>query len=57
VTSQVSVQEAPVELVLCGCGHRLAGHDAIAARYCSASTSGGLERGCVCGPPPPRRDR
>jgi len=32
----------------CPCGHLLAGHDRIAARYCSATAASGLDRACVC---------
>jgi hypothetical protein len=32
----------------CVCGHLFAQHDAIATRYCDATTAGGLARGCVC---------
>jgi hypothetical protein len=41
---------------LCACGHPMEEHDPIAARYCRATTSGDLQRGCICvvtsGPPP-----
>ena len=30
------------------CGHPWAEHDQIAARYCTATTAGRYERGCVC---------
>lgn len=30
------------------CPHPRADHDAIAARFCSATGSGALTRGCVC---------
>lgn len=32
----------------CGCGHLTAHHDAIARRYCAATSAGALARGCVC---------
>jgi hypothetical protein len=33
----------------CGvCPHSLAGHDAISSRFCSATLTGALTRGCVC---------
>lgn len=32
----------------CRCGHPLADHDAIAARYCLATANGQLDRGCIC---------
>jgi hypothetical protein len=34
--------------VLCTCGHARDKHDAISSRYCGATVSGGLDRGCVC---------
>jgi hypothetical protein len=30
------------------CGHDLSLHDAIATRYCRASTAQGNQRGCMC---------
>ena len=30
------------------CPHPRAGHDAIAARFCSATGRGAIARGCVC---------
>ncbi|WP_019872882.1 RGCVC family protein [Sporichthya polymorpha] len=33
---------------LCHCGHAEDEHDQIAARYCRATESAGLERGCTC---------
>jgi hypothetical protein len=30
------------------CPHPQAGHDAIAARFCSATAHGAIVRGCVC---------
>jgi hypothetical protein len=34
--------------ILCACGHRMAEHDSVAARYCRATASGDLHRDCVC---------
>ncbi len=34
--------------VLCACGHPRGQHDRVSARYCDATVSGGLDRGCVC---------
>ena len=35
----------------CGaCGHPLAAHDGISARYCAATIANRSARGCVCGP-------
>lgn len=34
--------------VLCACGHVRSQHDSISTRYCDATVSGGLDRGCVC---------
>ena len=33
---------------LCACGHTELEHDAIARRYCAATSSGDLTRGCIC---------
>lgn len=33
---------------LCACGHPLASHDRVGLRYCQASASSGLSRGCIC---------
>lgn len=33
------------------CSHPRENHDAIAARFCQATTSGALDRGCVCRTP------
>ena len=30
------------------CPHSLVGHDAISARFCSATLTGALARGCIC---------
>lgn len=38
----------PSQEELCVCGHSWGRHDAIALRYCNATTSGNLVRGCVC---------
>lgn len=32
----------------CACGHPLAHHDVIAARYCAATIAGSMDRGCIC---------
>lgn len=32
----------------CRCGHRTAAHDAVALRYCTATKTGHLSRGCIC---------
>lgn len=34
--------------VLCACGHARGQHDSISSRYCDATVSGGLDRGCLC---------
>ena len=36
--------------VICPCGHIVDDHDRIALRYCAATASGHLSRGCVCVP-------
>ncbi|MFC4944458.1 RGCVC family protein [Pseudonocardia sp. GCM10023141] len=37
-------------LTCASCPHLRAAHDRIGLRYCSATTAGALERGCVCAP-------
>ena len=32
----------------CSCGHDAARHDRTAQRYCSATASNDLRRGCIC---------
>lgn len=32
----------------CACGHPRNQHDSISSRYCDATASAGLDRGCVC---------
>jgi hypothetical protein len=49
--SATSHQETP-PATLCACGHPLDEHDTVAARYCQATASGDLPRGCVCVPEP-----
>ncbi|MGH3377243.1 MAG: RGCVC family protein [Actinoallomurus sp.] len=39
--------ETPL-VTLCACGHPVADHDPVAARYCRATAAGSLLRGCVC---------
>jgi hypothetical protein len=45
-----AVQLTPTEggQEACACGHPVAHHDATASRYCAATISGSLARGCVC---------
>jgi hypothetical protein len=33
---------------LCRCGHDTGQHDVMADRYCAATLSGDLQRGCIC---------
>jgi hypothetical protein len=32
----------------CGCGHAVAAHDEIAARFCGATAMHSLDRKCIC---------
>ena len=41
----------------CTCGHFEPGHDAIARRYCLATSSAGLIRGCICRVASPESNR
>jgi hypothetical protein len=42
----------PTESPTCVCGHPADHHDRVATRYCAATVSGRLDRGCVCQPAP-----
>ena len=39
---------ADAQPLACTCGHPDAQHDAIATRYCLATATGHLDRGCIC---------
>lgn len=41
--------EVDADTTCVACGHPWEMHDAIATRYCKATTAGHRERGCVCG--------
>jgi hypothetical protein len=41
----------------CRCGHRTDVHDTIALRYCAATKTAALTRGCICHPAPAGRRR
>jgi hypothetical protein len=48
----VDTEPVALDLPICGmCLHPLESHDAIATRYCEATSSSGLARGCVCRQP------
>jgi hypothetical protein len=49
LTDELDVS-APGHVGCCPCGHDDAAHDAIARRYCGATITGNLERGCICAP-------
>jgi hypothetical protein len=36
----------------CSCGHRPEQHDRVATRYCLATVTSRLRRGCICATPP-----
>jgi len=40
--------EQPLPADLCACGHPYSRHDPISIRYCDATVTAGLNRGCVC---------
>jgi hypothetical protein len=45
------VTKSPAEtppVTLCACRHPVDDHDSVATRYCQATASGSLARGCVC---------
>jgi hypothetical protein len=35
---------------MCPCGHTADEHDSLASRYCRATVTGALTRGCMCVP-------
>jgi len=37
-----------IAVTRCACGHAEFEHDAIARRYCAATSTAGLSRGCIC---------
>jgi len=43
-----AVPLADIAVMRCMCGHVELEHDAIARRYCAATTSAALTRGCIC---------
>ena len=54
-TPAITRAETPGHLAtdaLCVCGHPYSEHDPISVRYCDATITGGLSRGCVCSAAP-----
>jgi hypothetical protein len=47
----------PTAAKRCTCGHLEPGHDAEARRYCAATSSAALTRGCICRVSPPKPNR
>ena len=45
-----TVDASPVAATVgeCRCGHRTDAHDPIALRYCAATKTAALTRGCIC---------
>ncbi|WP_425551126.1 RGCVC family protein [Actinoallomurus vinaceus] len=52
MTSESRCETPPV--TLCACGHPVDEHDYVASRYCRATSSGALNRDCVCIPVAPK---
>jgi len=48
VSIRANPAEQPPSADLCTCGHPYSRHDPISIRYCNATATGGLNRGCVC---------
>lgn len=50
VTTVTSPSTARVQTATeqCGCGHLDKAHDEIAVRYCAATRSAAVTRGCIC---------
>lgn len=42
--------DAVVDETCSVCGHPMRAHDAIGTRFCAATMTGSLNRGCVCQP-------
>jgi hypothetical protein len=50
-TLVVDPEHVVLDLPICGmCLHTRDSHDAVATRYCEATASSALSRGCVCRP-------
>jgi hypothetical protein len=41
----------------CACGHAADDHDGIALRYCAATKTSAIARGCICSPQPTASQR
>lgn len=54
VITEMSLPTARAQTAMhqCGCGHLDEAHDEIASRYCAATQTGALTRGCICHPAP-----
>jgi hypothetical protein len=46
----VLLDQAATARPLCVCGHTTEDHDPVADRYCAATLTNGLTRGCICQP-------
>lgn len=44
----VGVADGQAETKCAACAHAWSNHDAIAARFCTATVVGGFNRACVC---------
>lgn len=51
--STANAQCAEQPRLRCGCGHPRDEHDQVAVRYCAATASNQLHRGCICMTPAP----
>jgi hypothetical protein len=49
-----SASGVPSVTAHCHCGHEPNEHDVVASRYCTATETWILDRGCICRPLPPR---
>jgi hypothetical protein len=43
-----SAQGQPLPDAVCPCGHTAEQHDFLASRYCRATITSALDRGCMC---------
>jgi hypothetical protein len=50
----VASPDGAAPTTLCCCGHQPHEHDAVATRYCAATTVSALDRACICAGMPTR---
>jgi hypothetical protein len=48
VSSTTTTEKSPTEQQCLACGHPMTRHDALGRRFCAATVTSSLERGCIC---------